>query len=174
MPVHAGEDDGVCELTPLDDAGHSCLQNTNVAICDLRPPGSPRRVLRFQAAFKMTTTKNGHGHGGRRPGAGRKAGGRNAATIAQKKTFAEIAKEHAPAALDMLAKIAASSESDSARVAACNSILDRAYGKPPQFSTANHADFRRATEMTDDELASIAAGGSRDPASAEDHPPVTH
>lgn len=118
------------------------------------------------------TTKNGHG--GRRAGAGRKAGGRNAATVAQKKTFAEIAKEHAPIALETLAKIAKSSENDSARVAACNAILDRAYGKPPQFSTANHADFRRATDMTDDELASIAAGGSIDPASAEDHPPVTH
>ena len=118
------------------------------------------------------TTNNGHG--GRRPGAGKKPGSKNRATAEQKGTFAEIAKRHAPAALATLAKIAKSSENDSARVSACNAILDRAYGKPPQFSTANHADFRRATEMTDDELASIAAGGSRDPASAEDHPPVTH
>lgn len=138
---------------------------------DLRPPGSPRRVLRFQADFKMTTN---NGHGGRRPGAGKKPGSKNRATVEQKGTFADIAKRHAPAALETLAKIAKSSENDSARVSACNAILDRAYGKPPQFSTANHADFRRATEMTDDELASIAAGGSRDPASAEDHPPVTH
>jgi hypothetical protein len=44
-----------------------------------------------------------------------------------------------------------------ARVAAANALLDRAYGKPPQFNTGDATSFRKAVEMTDDELAAIAA-----------------
>jgi hypothetical protein len=36
-------------------------------------------------------------------------------------------------------------------------LLDRAYGKPPQFNTNDAGSFKRAVEMSDDELAAIAA-----------------
>ena len=39
-------------------------------------------------------------------------------------------------------------------------ILDRAYGKPPTFSTQDTPSFKRAIDMTDDELAAIASGAT--------------
>ena len=66
--------------------------------------------------------------GGARPGAGRKPGKVSAA----KKIIGEMAQVHAEAALGTLVQIAASGESEAARVAAANAILDRGYGKPPQ------------------------------------------
>ena len=44
-----------------------------------------------------------------------------------------------------------------ARVAAANTLLDRAHGKPAQFSTGDTGSFKRAVDMTDDELAAIVA-----------------
>jgi hypothetical protein len=44
-----------------------------------------------------------------------------------------------------------------ARVAAANTLLDRAYGKAPTFSTTDPGTFKRAIDMTDDELAAIVA-----------------
>ncbi|WLS01731.1 hypothetical protein [Shinella oryzae] len=67
-------------------------------------------------------------HGGKREGAGRKAG----AVTQAKKDLAEMAKEHAEKALGVLVQIAQGGESEAARVSAANAILDRAYGKPPQ------------------------------------------
>ncbi len=72
------------------------------------------------------------GHGGARPGAGKPKGSKARATREQKATFAELAKALAPEALQTLAHVMRNSESDSARVAASNSIMDRAYGKPMQ------------------------------------------
>lgn len=66
--------------------------------------------------------------GGKREGAGRKAG----AVTQAKKDLAEMAKEHAEKALGVLVQIAQRGESEAARVSAANAILDRAYGKPPQ------------------------------------------
>ena len=40
------------------------------------------------------------------------------------------------------------------RIAAI-ALLDRAYGKPPQFNTGDTGNFRKAIDMTDDELAAI-------------------
>ena len=34
-------------------------------------------------------------------------------------------------------------------------LLDRAYGKPAQFNTGDAQSFKKAIEMTDDELAVI-------------------
>ena len=42
-----------------------------------------------------------------------------------------------------------------ARVAAANTLLDRAYGKAPTFSTSDNQAFKRAIDMTDDELVAI-------------------
>ncbi len=66
--------------------------------------------------------------GGARPGAGRPPGKVGQA----KRELAEMAKEHAPAALQTLADIATNGESEAARVSAAVAVLDRAYGKPPQ------------------------------------------
>jgi len=38
---------------------------------------------------------------------------------------------------------------------AADHILDRSYGKPPQFSTTDAGQFRRACDLTDDELVAI-------------------
>jgi hypothetical protein len=43
-----------------------------------------------------------------------------------------LARGHAPAALAALARLAVEGDSEQARLAACNAILDRAYGKPTQ------------------------------------------
>jgi hypothetical protein len=48
----------------------------------------------------------------------------------------------------------------SARAMAADRILDRAYGKPPQLTTTDAGQFRRACDMSDDELARVAAGGT--------------
>lgn len=66
--------------------------------------------------------------GGARPGAGRKPGKLGKA----KRELADMAKQHAPAALKTLADIATKGESEAARVSAATAILDRGYGRPPQ------------------------------------------
>ena len=40
---------------------------------------------------------------------------------------------------------------------ASQAILDRAYGKAPAFSSTDTTQFKRAIDMTDDELAAIAS-----------------
>ena len=60
-------------------------------------------------------------------------------------------------ALDVLVEIMLNEKAPpNARVAAANTLLDRAYGKAPTFSTSDNQAFRRAIDMTDDELTAIA------------------
>ena len=66
--------------------------------------------------------------GGARPGAGRKKGTPNKATA----DIRAAAQEYTDQALSVLVQIATAGESEAARVAAANSILDRAHGKPRQ------------------------------------------
>lgn len=66
--------------------------------------------------------------GGKRPGAGRPKGAVNKATADIK----ALAQKYAPDALKTLHSIMQASESDAARVAAANSLIDRGYGKAPQ------------------------------------------
>lgn len=68
-------------------------------------------------------------HGGARPGAGRKKGSINKATA----DIRAAAQEYTDQALDVLFQIATAGESEAARVAAANSILDRGHGKPRQM-----------------------------------------
>lgn len=76
-------------------------------------------------------------HGGARPGAGRKPGKVGAA----KRALAEMAKDHAEAALETLASIHSDIEAPAAaRVSAATAILDRAYGKPAQSLEHTGAD----------------------------------
>jgi len=59
-------------------------------------------------------------------------------------------------------------------VSAIKEVADRCEGKPPQFSTGDADEFRRAMDLSDDELAAIAAGSGEGAAEAESNPPVTH
>ena len=45
-----------------------------------------------------------------------------------------------------------------ARVSASQAIRERAYGKAPTLNTSDPTAIKRAIDMTDDELAAIAAG----------------
>jgi len=75
-----------------------------------------------------------HGRGGKRPGAGRKPGSKNKTTTETGKTLAEMAAEYTPEALLTLAEIMQDETATAtARVAAANSLLDRAHGKPLQM-----------------------------------------
>lgn len=73
-----------------------------------------------------------NGRGGARSGAGRPAGAKSRATKQAKAQLSELAKAYAPEALETLADVMKNGQSESARVAAANSILDRGYGKPIQ------------------------------------------
>ena len=70
--------------------------------------------------------------------------------------FQELAREHTIEALDVLVQIMLNEKAPpNARVAAANTLLDRAYGKAPTFSTSDTQVFKRAIDMSDDELAAI-------------------
>jgi hypothetical protein len=84
-------------------------------------------------------------HGGARPGAGRKPGKVGAA----KRALAEMAKDHAEAALQTLASIHADIEAPAAaRVSAATAILDRAYGKPAQSVDLTSSDGSMTPQPT--------------------------
>ena len=68
--------------------------------------------------------------GGRREGAGRPAGVPNKATREQGARLSELAKSYTDIAFSTLVDVAMNGSSDTARVAAANSILERGYGKP--------------------------------------------
>lgn len=74
--------------------------------------------------------------GGPRPGAGRPAGSENRDTAAARAALSELASGHVEVALSALADIAASGQSESARVSAACAILDRCYGRPRQAPPA--------------------------------------
>lgn len=64
----------------------------------------------------------------RKPGSGRKPGSKNKVTLEAR----AIAQQHAGDAILTLANLMTFASTDMARIAAANSILDRAYGKPGQ------------------------------------------
>ena len=70
-----------------------------------------------------------------------------------------IARKHTIEALNVLVQIMLNEKAPpNARVVAANTLLDRAYGNAPTFSTSDTQAFKRAIDMTDDELAAIASG----------------
>jgi Family of unknown function (DUF5681) len=71
----------------------------------------------------------------------------------------ELARKHAPAAIKQLAAIAMKGESEQARVAACNALLDRAYGKPSQQMQVTGANGGpvQTVAMSSEEFRQIAA-----------------
>jgi Family of unknown function (DUF5681) len=76
------------------------------------------------------------------------------------KGIQDLARTHCPEAIKTLVAVCKGGKSESARVTAAVALMDRGYGRPPQFNTADVSQFRRAIEMSDDELASIATGSS--------------
>ena len=71
----------------------------------------------------------------------------------------ELARKHTIEAVDVLVQIMLNEKAPpNSRVAAANTLLDRAYGKAPTFSTSDTQVFKRAIDMSDDELAAIVAG----------------
>ena len=68
--------------------------------------------------------------GGVRPGAGRPAGSENIDTAQARRALSELASGHVEIALSALADIAASGQSEAARVSAACALLDRTYGRP--------------------------------------------
>ncbi|PSJ60759.1 hypothetical protein [Pseudaminobacter soli (ex Li et al. 2025)] len=102
----------------------------------------------------------GKSRGGHRPGAGRPSGARSRATAAHKATLSDLARAHTSTALQVLVNVAKDGESESARVAAANALLDRAYGKPRQsheHSGPNGGPITSVdlTKLSGDELAQL-------------------
>ena len=86
-------------------------------------------------------------HGGKGAGAGRPSGSLNRATVDQKTRLSELARQHAGTAIEALAQVAESGQTETARIAAACAILDRGYGKPRE---ATSAQYRRQGESVFD------------------------
>ena len=76
--------------------------------------------------------------GGKRDGAGRPPGALNHATVDQKARLYELARQHAGTAIEALAQVAESGQTESARIAAACAILDRGYGKPREATPGQY------------------------------------
>src|SRR5262245_58441865 len=71
----------------------------------------------------------------------------------------ELARSYCPRAIEVLAAIMDDPKATAtARAMAAERILDRGLGKPLQVSSIAMNPTKRAADMTDDELAAIAAG----------------
>jgi len=76
------------------------------------------------------------------------------------KDVIEQARKLAPYAMRKIAKIMRNPKASPAvQLAAAVHIVDRACGKPANFSTGSPDAFRKAIDMTDDELAAIVLAG---------------
>lgn len=109
-----------------------------------------------QAATAKVAKSSGRGSKpGERRG-GRKPGVPNHATAEIK----AIAQPYSAKAVETLAQIMQTSDSDPARVSAANAILDRAWGKPSQSVAHSGTDggpIKHIVELSDDALTAIAA-----------------
>lgn len=85
-----------------------------------------------RAATPQKIQTNQSRRGGARPGAGRKRGRPDRATLPEKEGIEAQAREHAPAALKALIEIATTGASEPARVSAAMGLLGYGYGKPRQ------------------------------------------
>jgi len=95
--------------------------------------------------------------GGYRQGAGRPKGSLNRATIHQKGSLAEMAREHTEDALATLVDVMQNSPVPSARIASACALLDRGYGKPVSKS-----------EIIDDNAGGVEMRTAIDKLSAEE------
>lgn len=103
--------------------------------------------------------------GGKRPGAGRPKGQRNAATKEQIANISDMAKMHSDAAIATLVEIATNgAASEGARVSAANAILDRAWGKPLQGVDHTSSDGSMAPVTGFDVRIAVAPASDSDEA----------
>jgi hypothetical protein len=125
--------------------------------------------------------------GGRRKGAGRKPGAKDKrprgspviiAPAQERRELREAAREFTDDALTALVKICRGGQSESARVAAANALLDRGYGKPVQtIDSTVRTQPGELTGITDAELERIAkgsSGGTPAPADGKAKPDRVH
>ena len=71
----------------------------------------------------------------------------------------KLARENGPLAIQVLAQVAKSGKSEAARVAAANALLDRGFGKPSQWILSDPADYRKASDYSNEELIAIIQAG---------------
>jgi hypothetical protein len=70
----------------------------------------------------------------------------------------DLARRHTRAVVNMLSRIVRDKKAPpAARVSAGIALMDRAFGKAPAFSTTEVSAFKRAVELSDDQLIEIAA-----------------
>jgi hypothetical protein len=92
--------------------------------------------------------------GGKRPGAGRRAGQANKLTQKQRRTLTDIARTHTEEAVKTLVSVMKDKAAPhAAKVSASNSLLDRAWGKPSQsVHHSGSVGTYDLTKLSDDEL----------------------
>ena len=87
-------------------------------------------------------------------------------------SLSSLTRPYASAAIAELARIMTGSRSDNARVAASNSLLDRAFGRPPQALSIATKDVvpmpRISSKMTEEESAEYYARMIREPRPTRD------
>lgn len=90
---------------------------------------------------KNNQRKSKPGRGGKRKGAGRKAGSANKVTVLIKASLAETAKAYTAEMLGVLIEIAVDpAMTPGARVTAAQAVLERGHGKPVQPNTHSGPD----------------------------------
>jgi hypothetical protein len=78
-----------------------------------------------------------------------------------------LARQHTTKAIQKLQGLMDNGQNEQVQLSAAIALLDRGWGKPESYATVKHVNTR-AEELSDDELAAIAAGSSE----ASDTPPL--
>ena len=79
----------------------------------------------------------------------------------EEKQITALARRYGSAAIKALVRLLKKGRTESARLHAAVALLDRGYGRPPQFTTSNAAEFKKVTEMSDAELKADHPQGHR-------------
>lgn len=94
--------------------------------------GISRPSQRLSGALLFFQRVSDMPRGGPRPGAGRPPGQPNRDTAARRAALADLLSDQVETAIATLAELAASAQSETARLSAATAILDRVYGRPAQ------------------------------------------
>ena len=71
------------------------------------------------------------------------------------KQITALARKHSHAAISTLVRLLKNAKGETVRMHCAIALLDRAYGRPPQFTTGNATEFKKVTELKDTELDAI-------------------